>query len=91
MRVRFDFSARVGHGDCQAAVRHHRQINYVVPYECGFAGIQSSPTQYLFEHGPLVLNALINIIQLQIASAEGHGFRDPLRDQPRLDSGQASE
>jgi hypothetical protein len=91
MRVRFDFSARVGHGDCQAAVPHHRQINYVVPYECGFAGIQSSLTQYLFEHGQLAPNSLVNVIQLRIASAEGHGFRDPLRDQPCLDSGQASE
>jgi hypothetical protein len=66
-------------------------IDDVVSDECSLAGIQSSLAQYFFERGQFVLNALVNIIQLQIASAQGHGFRDPLGDQPSLDSGQPSE
>ncbi len=74
MRVRFDFGAGVRHGDGQPAVPHHRQIDDVVADKCSFAGLQSCLAQYFFERGQLVLNALVNILQLQIASAEGNSF-----------------
>ena len=72
--IAFDLIAGVGHGDRQATVPHHRKINHVIANECGFRGLDPFLTNYFAKDGELILDALVNMFQLQIAGAKSDGF-----------------
>jgi len=74
--------ARVLHGDCQAALAHHRQVNDIVTDKGNFGGGDSLFLEELPEHARLILNALVNVVDFQVPGAKGNGLRESLRDDP---------
>ncbi len=74
--------ARVLHGDCQAALAHHREVDDIISDEGRFGGGDSLFREDLPEDARFILNALVNVVDFQIARAEGDGFGKALRDDP---------
>ena len=75
------FLARVGNSNGKTAIPHHWQIDDVIPHETGFLRGGIGGGQNFFECSQFVLNALVHVLEFEIASPESHGFRDPLGDQ----------
>ena len=91
MRFALDFGAGVLHGDGQACGAHGGQIDDVIANKGGFLRFDSRFLDYLFKARPLVVDSLANIFELQVAGAQGDGFRDALGDESSLDSGETRE
>ena len=85
------FSSRVFHRNGQAAGAHGGQIDYIVADERGFFRFETFPAQNVLQAGAFVLNALMNVFQLQVAGTQGHGFGDALGDQAGFDAGSARQ
>jgi hypothetical protein len=65
------FSSRVFHRNGQAAGAHGGQIDYIVADERGFFRFETFPAQNFLQTGAFVLNALMNVFQLQVAGTPG--------------------
>ena len=52
----------------------------------GFFRFETFPAQNFLQAGAFVLNALMNMFQLQVAGTQGHGFGDALGDQAGFDA-----
>ena len=87
----FHFGAGVFYGDGEACGAHGGQIDDVVADEGGFFGLHSLFFHDFFESGALVVDALADEFELQIAGAEGDSFGDALGDESRLDAGEARQ
>ncbi len=85
-----DFAARIRDGNRETAIPHHRQVDDIVPHEGSLAGTKSFLLQYFLENRQLILDALVNMLQLQITGAKCHCLRNALGDQPSLDPSEAS-
>lgn len=84
----FDFRARVLHRDREAAIAHHGQVDNVVAHKGCLGGGDSLLLDDLPEDGQFVLFSLVHVVDLQVARAQGHGFRNAFRDEPDFDAGQ---
>ncbi len=91
--VRFlpHFGTGIFDGDGQASGSHSREVDDIIANEGGFLKLDSFFFNDVFEGGALILNALANVFELEIASAEGNRLRDAFRDQAGLDAGETSE
>jgi hypothetical protein len=87
VRVFFHFIAGICHGDSKAAIPHHGQINDIVADKACFRRSELFLRQNFSKRSKLVLNALTDVVELEIARADRYGFRSPLGNQPGLDSG----
>jgi hypothetical protein len=66
--------ARIGDGNGKSTVSHDRKINHVVSDISGFVRTEALLANYFFENRQLILNTLMHVIQLQVASAQSDGF-----------------
>jgi len=87
----FYFFARVLDCDGEAAVTHNGKIDHIVAYESGLARFQSLLLEDFFERSALVLDALVDVLQFQVPSAQGNGLGNALGDEAGLDSGEAGQ
>jgi len=69
--------SRAGVLDCngQAAAAHYWQVDDIVTYAGGFGGGDSLLLEDLAEDACLILNALVDVVDFQIAGAKGDGLR----------------
>ena len=86
MGVAFYFIARIGHGDCQPAIPHDRQVDYIVAHEARLGGAHLFLLQNFFEDAELVVDSLMHVVEFEVARAQSHSLRNTLGDQPGLDS-----
>jgi len=87
----FYLAASISHGHGKTAIAHHSKIDYVVPDEGNFAGAKSFRAENFAKGFQLVPNALVDLLQLKIAGAQGHGFRIAPGDESCLDAGDAGD
>ena len=85
------FGAGVFHGDGQACGAHGGEVDYVVADEGGFFRLETFLPHDFFEASTLVLDALMNVLEFQVAGAERDGFGDALGDESGLDAGEAGK
>jgi hypothetical protein len=78
------FGASVLYGNGEAAAAHDWQVDDIVTYKGGFGGGDSLFLEDLAEDACLVLNALVDVVDFQIAGAEGDSLRQALGDHTRL-------
>ena len=86
VRISLDLIACICDCDRKAAIPHDGQVNDIVPYKSGFCSGDAFLLQNLLERGQLVLNALIDIFQFQVARPQCDSFRNAFRDQPGLET-----
>ena len=87
----FDFSARVLDRDCKSAGAHGRKIDHIVADERGFFRLQSRLPHDRFEASALIVDALVDVFEFQVAGANRNRFRTALGDNPSLDAAEASQ
>lgn len=91
VRFLLDFVASVRDGDGESAIAHGRQINHVVSDKSGFACKNACLFNNFFKSRELVLNALVDIFEVQIPRAEGDGLGYALGNQSGLDARQVCQ
>ncbi len=91
MGVGFHLWPCVFHCDRQAATAHYWEVDNIVTDEGGFSGGDSFLLEDLAEDACLILNALVDVIDFQISSAEGDSLRQAFGDQTSLQSGEAGQ
>ncbi len=91
VRIAFDLIAGVSYGDRQAAIPHDRKIDHVVTDECDLSRLDPFLNDDFAKDAELVLNALVNVFEFQVAGAQGNRFGDALGDQSGFDSSEASQ
>ena len=91
MRFVLDLGARVSDGDRQACGTHGGKIDDVVADEGGFFPLDSVLLNDFIKGAALVLDALADVFEFEIAGAEGDGFGDALGDESGLDAREASQ
>src|SRR6266700_3646936 len=82
VRIAFDLIAGVSYGDRQAAIPHDRKIDHVVTDECDLSRLDPFLNDDFAKDAELVLNALVNVFEFQVAGAQGNRFGDALGDEP---------
>src|SRR5450631_631974 len=83
--------ACVLHGDGEASGAHGGEIDDVIADEGGFFQLETFLADDFFEAGALVLNALTDVLDLEIASAEGNGFGAAPGNESGLEAGDPGE
>lgn len=91
VRFFFHLGARVLYGYGEAPGAHGGEVDDVIADECGFLQCHACFFDDFFEGGALVLNALADEFEFQIAGAEGDGFGDALGDESGPDAGETGE
>ena len=74
--------------DGQAGGAHGGKGHPAVADEGGFLRLDSWFFHNFFERGALVVDALADVFELEVAGAEGDGFGDALGNESGLDAGQ---
>src|SRR5205823_4111703 len=87
----FNFWTRVLYSDGQAAFAHHWQVDDVITNESGFRRVDPVFLQDLLEDSGFILNALMDVIDFEIACAEGDCFRPALGDEPSSYTGEPGQ
>ena len=85
------FGAGVFDGDGQSRGAHGGQVDHVVADEGGFFRCDSCFFHDFLKACALVVDALANVFEFQVAGAEGDGFGDAFGDESGLDAGEAGE
>ena len=80
----FDFGAGVFHRDGKSTSAHHWKIDDVVSNEGGFGGGDFLFFENLAEDSCFVLNTLVNMVNFQVAGAQGNGFGESLGNESGL-------
>src|SRR5438552_18741155 len=91
MRLPLDLLAGVGDSNGKAAIAHYRKIDHIVAHKGSLRLAQSFLPEDLLEYSQLVLNALVNVLHLKVAGAQGHGFGNALCDQAGVNNCQTAE
>ena len=78
-------------GDGQACGAHGRQIDDVVADEAGLLRLEAILFEDFFEASAFVAYALMHVLELEVAGAEGYGFRNSFGNESGLDAGEAGE
>lgn len=87
----FHFGAGVFDSDGQASGAHGGEIDDVVADERGFFQLETFLFDYLFQTCALVLNALMDVLNLQVAGPESNRFGGAPGDESGLEAGDAGE
>ena len=86
-----DLFAGVGDGEGQAAGAHDGKVDDVIADEGSFFGCESLFGENLAEGRKLVRDALVDVLDLEIAAAEANGLRGALGDEAGLNSAEARQ
>ncbi len=70
----FHVGAGIPYRDGEASEAHSGEVDDVVAHEGGFVGSESGLTDDLLKGSTLVVAALANKLEFQIAGAQGNGF-----------------
>ena len=91
--VRFflHFGTGILHRDGESCHAHGREVDDIVSDESGFFRFESCLVQNFFERGAFVVDALADVFELEVASAQGDGLGDALGDETGPDAGETGE
>src|SRR6185437_2482903 len=74
----FHLRTRIRNGNGQSATAHNRQIDYVIANVCNLLLIKATRPKNLVQYLRFVFRSLKQVINLQVACADGYRFRNAL-------------